>query len=266
MRGRFAISPSLRGKGIRMRAAHLPMRVLPQGRAARTRLATLRDAQRGQTCVVLGNGPSVRGLDLERLDGIATFCVNRGYLLWEGSGRVPSFYVAVNDLVIEQFHREISELPCPLFLPWRHRARFRGVPNAFFLEIRLDQRFSTDVTRGVAPSATVTNAALQLAYHMGFSTVILLGVDHRFATEGPPHQRVRQVGKDPDHFREDYFGDGTVWQLPDLAQSEEGYDSARSAFEADGRSVINATLNTALDVFTCADLDEVLPEAKTVSA
>lgn len=263
MWGRLGIPSSLRGRGIRMRVAHLPMRVLPEGRAARERLAALRDSHRGETCVVLGNGPSVMSLDLEQLDGVPTFCLNRGYLLWEGSGRTPSFYVAVNDLVIEQFHRDIAELPCPLFLPWLHRARFGDVTNAVFFEVRTGERFATDGTRGIAPFATVSVAALQLAYHLGFSTVILLGVDHRFASEGPPHQRVRQVGGDPNHFRDDYYGNGTVWQLPDLRQSERGYRSARAVFEADGRSVINATPNTALHVFPRAALDEVLPGMKT---
>ncbi len=100
---------------LRLRAKHLPMRVLPEGRAARAQLAAFRDAHRGETCVILGNGPSLKDVDLERLDGTPAFCLNRGYLLWEDSHRRPSFFVAVNDLVIDQFHREIAALPCPLF-------------------------------------------------------------------------------------------------------------------------------------------------------
>jgi hypothetical protein len=92
---------------------------------------------------------------------------------------------------------------------------------------------------------------------MGFSTVILLGIDHRFETQGPPHSRVRQEGDDPNHFRGDYFGDGTAWNLPDLHQSERGYARARAAFEADGRQVFNATPDSALDVFARRELAEV---------
>ena len=249
----------LRADILRLRAAQLPMRVLPEGRAARAHLAALRDAHRGETCVILGNGPSIRGFDLARLDAAATFCLNRGYLLWEDSGREPSFFVAVNDLVIDQFHSEIAGLSCPLFLPWIHRDRFRGVPNAVFVELRNDVRFTTDVRWGVAPCGTVTVAAMQLAYHMGFSTVVLLGVDHRFQTTGPPHARVRQDGGDPNHFRSDYFGDGTLWNLPDLRLSERGYAMARAAFEAAGREVFNATPDSALNVFARAELDHALP-------
>ena len=238
-----------RAQAQRLRAAHLPMRLSPGGRAALARLAALRDANRGQTCVILGNGPSLRDLDLEQLDGIPTFCLNRGYLLWGAAGRTPSYFVAVNDLVIDQFHREIAALPCPLFVPWIYRDRFENVPNAVFFEILIDQRFTTDVTRGVAPCGTVTTAALQLAYHMGFSTVTLLGIDHLFETKGPAHAQIRQDGDDPNHFRGDYFGDGTLWNLPDLDRSEHGYALARSAFEADGRRVLNATPDSALEVF-----------------
>lgn len=242
---------------LRLRARHLPMRALPKGRAARERLTRLRDAHRGETCVILGNGPSIRGLDLARLDGTATFCLNRGYLLWEGSDRGPSFFVAVNDLVVDQFHGEIADLSCPLFVPWIYRDRFRDVPNAVFVEVRIAHRFITDVRGGVAPCGTVTVAAIQLAYHMGFSTVILLGVDHRFQTVGPPHARVRQQGEDTNHFRSDYFGDGTVWNLPDLRLSERGYAMAQAAFEAAGRQIFNATPDSALDVFARRELGHI---------
>jgi hypothetical protein len=196
----------------------------------------------------------MRGFDLARLDGTPTFCLNRGYLLWEDCERTPSFFVAVNDLVIDQFHSEIAALPCPLFIPWIYRDRFSDVPNAVFVELRHDQRFITDARRGVAPCGTVTVAALQLAYHMGFETVTLLGIDHRFQSEGPPHARVRQRGPDPNHFRGDYFGDGTAWNLPDLRLSERGYAMARAAFEDAGRQVLNATPDTALEVFPRREL------------
>lgn len=231
------------------RVRHFPMRFTPRGRAALSRLAGLRDVHRGETAAILGNGPSIKGLDLQRLDGMPTFCLNRGYLLWEDFERTPTYLVAVNDLVIEQFHREIAALACPLFIPWRHRALFDNVSNVILFEARWDERFMTDVTKGVAPCATVTNVALQIAYHMGFSMVVLLGIDHRFATNGTPHTRIRQEGDDPNHFRSDYFGEGTQWNLPDLEQSKHGYARARAAYEADGRRIVNATPDSALEVF-----------------
>ena len=241
-----------RAQALRLRARHLPMRITSHGRAARRRLGAHRDAHRGETCVIVGNGPSAAEIDLEALEDTPTFCLNRGYLLWEGSGRAPTYYVAVNELVIEQFADEIAELPYPLFVPWLYRDRFQNAPDAVFFETRIEDVFITDVRRGIAPGASVTIAALQLAYHMGFAEVLLLGIDHRFETKGPPHAKIRQTGSDPNHFRPDYFGDGTSWNLPDLAHSARGYELADAAFEADGRRVVNATPGTSLEVFRSA--------------
>jgi hypothetical protein len=98
---------------------------------------------------------------------------------------------------------------------------------------------------------------LQLAYHMGFSEVILIGVDHSFATKGTPHQLVTSTGDDPNHFDPSYFGKGFRWQLPDLQTSEIAYRMARDAYASDGRSVIDATVNGRLHVFPKAHFAEL---------
>jgi len=230
------------------------MRLTSEGRAARARLASFRDLHRGETCAILGNGPSLGELDRSLLSGIPTFCLNRGYLFWGRSAQAPDFYVAVNDLVIRQFASDIASLPCPLFLPWHLRNLFEGATNAVFFETRIDDGFPTNPLHGISPGATVTLAALQLAYHIGFAKALLLGVDHRFETTGPPHAEIRQVGEDPNHFRGDYFGEGTLWNLPDLEHSERGYALAREAFEVGGREILNATPGSALEVFKRVEL------------
>ena len=93
---------------------------------------------------------------------------------------------------------------------------------------------------------------------MGFSDVILLGVDHHYQASGTPHSTVVGRGGEEDHFVPDYFPKGFRWQLPDLRTSEIAYRMARSAFEADGRRVVDATLGGALEVFPKVDFDEVV--------
>jgi len=84
---------------------------------------------------------------------------------------------------------------------------------------------------------------------MGFSEVILIGVDHNFATKGKPNTTITSEGDDPNHFDPKYFGKGFRWQLPDLETSEIAYRMARNAFEADGRKVVDATVGGKLTVF-----------------
>jgi hypothetical protein len=99
--------------------------------------------------------------------------------------------------------------------------------------------------------------ALQLAYYFGFSEVILIGVDHSFATKGKPNATITSQGDDPNHFNPNYFGKGFRGQLPDLETSEIAYSMARLAFEADGRKVIDATMEGKLTVFPKVDYNSL---------
>jgi hypothetical protein len=102
---------------------------------------------------------------------------------------------------------------------------------------------------GVWEGATVTFVAMQLAYYIGFSKVILIGVDHSFKTKGDPHKKVVSVGSDPNHFDPNYFGKGFKWNLPDLETSEYAYSLAKKAFGEDGREIVDATVGGKLKVF-----------------
>ena len=99
--------------------------------------------------------------------------------------------------------------------------------------------------------------ALQTAYYLGFSEVILIGVDHSFATKGKPNTTVVSEGDDPNHFNPAYFGKGFRWQLPDLDTSEVGYAMARHAYEADGRRVLDATVGGKLTIFPKVDYNSL---------
>ena len=104
---------------------------------------------------------------------------------------------------------------------------------------------------------TVTYAALQVAFHLGFKEAVIIGMDHRFEYEGKPNEARLLKGADPNHFSPQYFGGGQVWDNPDLAQSEEFYAVARQEFETDNRRITDATLNGACSVFEKADYREM---------
>lgn len=242
-----------------MRAAHQARyRLLPFYRANRRRLEAWRDRHLGETCVIIGNGPSMRDFDLGRLAGVRCFALNRGYLMWRDQGRTPDFLVAVNDLVLEQFGAEIAAIPCPRFVPWDFATAFRDVPDTCFVETLWRPRFHADITGGTWLGGTVTYSALQIAYHMGFTRVVLIGVDHSFEHEGEPNEELLSRGSDPNHFDPGYFGTGTRWLAPDLQLSERSYAMARRAFEADGRQVIDATKGGKLRVFPRQELQDLL--------
>jgi hypothetical protein len=214
------------------------------------RLNKYRNIHRGERCFIIGNGPSLKLLDLSLLRNEYTFGMNRIYMAFQDMGFPTSFYVCMNDLVVEQCAGDIQKLDIPRFLSWRARKWVHLDKGIHFLySTYTGPGFSTDVTGRVWESATVTFVALQLAYYMGFQTVYLIGVDHNFVTQGTPNATVVSQGDDPNHFNPGYFGKGFRWQLPDLETSEIGYRMAKVAFEKDQRQVLDATLGGKLTVF-----------------
>jgi hypothetical protein len=104
----------------------------------------------------------------------------------------------------------------------------------------------------------VTYVAMQLAFHLGFSRVAIIGVDHRFKAEGAPTEMVVSDGADPNHFDPNYFGKGVKWALPDLDQSETAYRLANTAYWRADREIYDATVGGALTVFPKITLEEFL--------
>jgi uncharacterized Rossmann fold enzyme len=230
----------------------------PWRRESIRRLAALKDIHKGQRAFIIGNGPSLRQTDLSRLKNEFTFGMNRIYLLFPELGFHSTYFVSINDLVIEQFADEILAQPMPKFLAWHSHRHFPAnlpIPNlpTFLYTTYTGPRFTKNVTGRVWEGATVTNVALQLAFHMGFQQVILIGVDHNFTSKGEANKTVVSEGDDPNHFMPNYFGKGARWQLPDLDTSEIGYTFAREAYRKAGREVLDATLGGQLTIFPKAD-------------
>lgn len=199
------------------------------------------DLHKGETCVIIGNGPSLASVPNDMLAKFATFGTNRIYLKY-----VPTYYVAVNPLVINQYKNDIENLDTTRFLTVQ-------TPTSFFLRSWPVPLFSYDPTRYIYEGYTVTFVCLQLAFFMGFTTVKLVGVDHDYVYEGEPNEKQVLQGDDPNHFDPNYFKDA-MWNLPDLKASEHAYRLALQAFEKDGRQIINCTPESKLDVFDFGDL------------
>lgn len=242
------------------RDRHLLARVFsPVWMKNKARLEAWRDRYKGQRCFVVGNGPSLRETDLSLLAGEFTIGMNCIYLAFEDYGFTSSCLVSVNDLVLEQCYTELQMLDLPKFVSWRARSLFQPGEDLMFLDSDYTPPadFNGDATGRLFEGFTVTYVSLQLAYFMGFTTAILIGVDHNFVTQGPANAVVTSEGDDPNHFAANYFGKGFRWQLPDLAGSEQAYQMAKEAYQSDGREILDATIGGKLSVFPKVEYDRL---------
>lgn len=255
---RDALNPYRTGVGFIWR--RLQWDLNPQSWRSRSLLRAARDTHVGRKAVILCNGPSLLKVDFDALQqsGVYCFGLNKINLLFDKTAFRPRSVVAVNPLVLEQNQAFYNQTELPLFLD-SHAAPFvKGRPNVAFLHESVFPRFARDVSLSVFQGYTVTFVALQLAFHMGFREVALVGADHTFATKGPANKTVVSGEKDESHFDPNYFAGGVQWQLPDLFQSEVAYTMARDMYAAFGGRVVNATEGGKLEVFERCTLTNFL--------
>jgi hypothetical protein len=119
-------------------------------------------------------------------------------------------------------------------------------------------RFSTDASQRLYSGQSVTTINLQLAYYMGFSEVVLIGMDFSYSVPGDSKvdgNHILSQGADPNHFHPDYFGAGKTWKDPKLDRVLANYDLARRMYETAGRRIVNATAGGKLELFERVDFD-----------
>ena len=227
------------------------------------RLSSYKNKHAGERCFIIANGPSLKTMDLSFLKDEITFGMNRIYLLFDEIPFLPTYYVCINELILEEFAQDINQLPMPKFLNWDRRSLYNlSDKNAIFLRysLGLHDAFGYEPGKIQYTGGTVTYASLQLAYFMGFKEVILIGLDHNYVEKGIPNKvEIRQSDRDESHFHPNYFPKGVKWQLPDLLRNEVAYQMAKDAFTQDGRIVLDATPGGKCPVFERIEYRSLFP-------
>src|SRR5690606_11478312 len=123
-----------------------------------------------------------------------------------------------------------------------------------------------DPSKGIPGRGSVLITAIQLAFHLGFREIFLVGVDAAYRIPGT----VKQSGPDrfgtgvrlhlestrdddPNHFDPRYFGAGTKWHDPNVAEMKRMFRLMRKGVEAYGGRIFNATPGGELEEFDRVD-------------
>ncbi len=172
------------------------------------RLEALRDRHRGETAVVIGNGPSLNETELELLTDVPTFGVNAIFLAQDRLPEPITYYVVEDTMVFEDNVAAIKAFAADWKLfPAMYRPAFEESElddhtiffrmNAGFYGrktgTKCHPRFSLDATQRLYCGQSVTIINLQLAHWMGFQRVVLIGMDFTYRI---PEDADRQGGAD----------------------------------------------------------------------
>lgn len=231
------------------------------------RLRAFRGAYRGERCFVVGNGPSLTGEDVKRLNGCHTFAMNRIFPMAERTGFRPTFYMAVDEDFIRREWKRIAALDCPhKFI--KNSSCPKQIPADIYpvfidSDVPVDKagyqktRISTRVDEGFSLSYSVSCYCLELAIYMGFTEIYLLGIDHNFPKMADRSGKTVRDESVREHYEGGGYADGSVIFYRDAVTS--CYEAYERYAKAHGISIVNLTRGGKLEVFARMDPDAVLP-------
>ena len=218
---------------------------------------------------MIGNGPSLRAEDLTELYDrhIGSFAVNRIMKIFSRTDWRPTYYVNSDYVLIRDIIPEVEALPSEIFVPLQDKY-YHGikVKNAHYF-FRNDSRerdqadgFGLDCTDQVNMRGTVTIDCIQLAIHMGYRYIYLIGVDHNF------DKIITENGEiiiDPgvkNYFCDGYDDDVAGEVQHDIGSTTKAYRDVRRFCDKYGIEVWNASRFTKLDAFKTISFEEALDQ------
>ena len=225
----------------------------------RTALEKLRSQRKHDTCVIVGNGPSLKEIDFSLLKDRDVFITNYAFLNEELLG-YAKYLGVVNYLVAEQGAHQFNLLKgvIKLFPYWLGYC-INGGEDTFFFTSMGRPEFSKDMFQNVSWRSTVSFFQMQIAYGLGYRQVLMIGFDHNYSQDVSAKEGdILLCEKDDEnHFDPRYFK-GKRWQAADVDNMEAMYVLAKQAFEADNREIVNCTVGGKLELFKRGKLEDYL--------
>lgn len=145
------------------------------------RLERLKNSHKGERCFLIGNGPSLTGEDLHLLKDEYTFGTNMVYKIFDQTDWRPSFHCVSDTIYASKLGLELSKMvKAPLYTTERTYRRMRKKPvDTTYVHTVQTERYKVrgNIQAYCMIKATVLSLAAEMAFHMGFSEIYLLGVD-----------------------------------------------------------------------------------------
>lgn len=222
-------------------------------------IAALKDIHKGKVGWLLGNGPSVRVEDLERLQEQVTFGCNRIYLAYDKMQFRPTYLCSTDEQMITDFGQEMIDMhPGKTLFVQPERPDLKGDFVWFRWGSSTPLQFSDNAYDFIMPGGGTLITAIQIGFHMGITQFYIYGMDHDFTyEENKDADHYQKASGDDNHFIENYRS-GKDWAPPVLWQVEGALQSAQVFLEQYGGWIKNATRGGKLDVLQRISFDKLM--------
>lgn len=224
-------------------------------RVSKKRLKDLRMKNAGKRCFVVGNGPSLNKMDLDLMKDEVVIVSNSFYLKFDDLGFTPTYLTVEDRLVAEDNQSEFSQLKgITKVFPYDLSSILKHDDNTIYTNLKRAEvhhtspefpPFSLDCTDKMYWGGTVAYMSIQLAAHLGFTEIYLIGIDLTYSIPKDTIQKgsvLTSQSDDPNHFDSRYFGAGKRWHLPEVERMQVSFDKASTELEKKGIKIFNATV------------------------
>ncbi len=240
------------------------IRLFPLSQNAHT-LKNFRYKHLNERCFIIGNGPSLKAEDLNKLKNEITFAFNRIYYIFDKTDWRPTYYCSEDEKTIFPSKEEINNLMLknkffPVNFPWDYNINFNNAMYYIFKfdDEKVEPRFSEDIVKGIYWGNTVAYTAIQLAVYMGIKEIYLLGVDHNFSKMVNDKGKIVIDETAKDYFSEKYNTDKENLYIPNIEISTRAFSAAKKYADAHNIKIYNATRGGKLEIFDRVDFNHII--------
>ncbi len=225
----------------------------------------LRNVHEGRRCFIIGNGASLRKMDLSPLKDEITIGSNEIHRFFPRLGFHTSYLTVEDTAFCEDRRHELKNVKGPIKIFGLHNAYCTPVDErTLFMDVCYrDQNstlFSEDCAAIVYSEHSATYLNLQLAFHFGCNPVYLVGVDYDYdgmeKMFGPGTikvtEKVLEYLRDI-HFDPDWYRAGDRFHIPNQERLYTAYRAAAEFYDRHGRKVVDAGIGDGYNVFERAD-------------
>ena len=211
---------------------------------------------KGERCYILGNGPSLKNVDLEKLEDKKTFTTNYFYK-YEKNFK-SSYHLMVDGAFYWKEHFEYTKKIAndeniKFITLYDGKKKLDRAPNTYYIFpcYKSDyKKIYLDMSKPMTECVNVVLSAIQCAIYMGFSEIYLLGCDfNQFASMRPGH------------FYSKEEKDRTVPMAQDLKYSSMAmyhHYKLEEVARSKNIKILNATEGSLIDAYERISLTELL--------
>ncbi len=224
----------------------------------------LKNIHKNQRAFIIGNGPSLKISDLDRLENEITFAANKIYLSFNETKWRPTYYSVEDNLVMKEIYKKVKSLTeTKIILPIKDIKEYNYIKSALYYPLIKNRSalpgFSDNILKEVFPGNTVTYSMLQMAIYMGIKEVYFIGIDFSYELPKIKNQETNIICNDQEinHFHKDYRRPGDKWIKPNESGQIKAYESALVFCNKNNIKIYNASRKTKLQVFERIDFDKL---------